>query len=93
MNEAGDDAKAKPAATMEDDLSENENYSIFRGDSSSTEDDVIRATVSNDSDSEAGYDDSGGESENSDNDLAPENIFIKTKSSHLTTSYNRVRFI
>jgi len=56
MNEAGDDAKAKPAATMEDDLSENENYSIFRGDISSTEDDVIRATVSNDGNSEAGYD-------------------------------------
>ena len=55
-------------------------------------DDVIRATVSNDGDSEEGDDGSGGESENSDNDLAPESIFIKTKSGHVTTNYNRVCF-
>ena len=54
---------------------------------------MIRATVSNDSDSEEGDDDSGGESENSDNELAPESIFIKTKSGRVTTNYNRFRFI
>ena len=69
---------------MEDDLSENENDSNFGDDNSSTEDDMIRATVSYDGDSDEGDDDSGGESENSDNDLAHESIFIKTKSGHLT---------
>ena len=93
MNETGEDARDNPAAAMEDDLSESENDSNFGDDSSSTEDDVIRATVSNDGDSEEGDDDSGGESENSDNELAPESIFIKTKSRRETTNYNRVRFI
>ena len=46
MNEAGDDARDKPATAMEDDLSENENDSNFGDDSSSTEDDVILPTVS-----------------------------------------------
>ena len=72
MNEAGDDARDKTVIAMEDDISENENDSTLGDDSSSTEDDVIRATVSNDGDSEEGDDDSGGESERSDNDLAPE---------------------
>ena len=64
MNEAADDARGKPATAMEDDLSENENDSKFRDDSSSTVDDVSHATVSNDGDSEEGDDDCGGESEN-----------------------------
>ena len=93
MNEAGDDARDKPATANEDDFSENENDSNFGHDSSSTEDDVICATVSNDSDSEDGYYDSGGKSENNDNGFAPESIFIKTKSGHMTTNYNRVHFI
>ena len=93
MNEAGDDAGDKPATAMEDDLSENENNSNFGDDSCSTEDDVIRATVSNDGDSDEGDDNSDGESDNSDNDLANESIFIKTKSGRVTTNYNRVRFI
>ena len=92
VNEAGDDARDKAATVMEDDLSENENDSNFGDDSSSAED-VIRATVSNNGESEEGNDGSGGESENSDNDLAPESIFIKTKSGHVTTNYIRVRFI
>ena len=65
----------------------------FWGMIAAAEDDVIRAIVSNDGDSEEGDDNSGGESENSDNGLAPESIFIKTKSSLVTTNYNRVRFI
>ena len=78
---------------MEDDLLENENDRNLGDDSSSIEEDVIRATVSNDGDSKEGNDDSGGESENSDNDLAPESIFIKTKSSRVTTNCNRLYFI
>ena len=78
---------------MEDDLSENENDCNFGDDSSSTEGDVIRATVSKDGDSEEGDDDSGSESENIDNDIAPESVFIKTKSSRVTKNYNRVHFI
>ena len=93
VNEAEDDARDKPAKAMEDDLSDNENDSNFGDDGSSTEDDVIRATVNNDGDSERGDDDSSGESETSDNDLAPESIFIKTKSDRVTTNYNRVRLI
>ena len=93
VNEVRDHARDKPATAMEDDLSENENDSNFGDDSSSAEDDMIRATVSNDGDSEEGDDDSGGEGENSDNDLAPESIFIKTKSDLVTTNYNRVHFI
>ena len=54
---------------------------------------MIRATVSNDGDSKEGDDDSGGESEHSDNDLAPESIFVKTKHGRVTTNYNRVRSI
>ena len=54
---------------------------------------MIRETVSNDGDSEEEDDDSGGESENSDNELAPESIFMKAKSGRVTTNYNRVRFI
>ena len=54
VNEAEDDARDKPATAMEDDLSENENDSNFGDDSSSSEDDVIRATVSNDGDNEEG---------------------------------------
>jgi len=70
---------------MEDDLSENENDSNFGGDSSSTEDDVICPTVSNDGDSED--DDSGGDSENSDNNLAPEYLYKNKKwSSDQTTT-------
>ena len=46
MNEAGDDARDKPATAIEDDLSENENDSNLGDDSSSTEDDVILPTVS-----------------------------------------------
>ena len=61
-------------------------------DSSSTENDVNRVTVSKYGDSEEGDNDSGGESENSDIDLAPESIFIKTKSGRVTTNYNRHRF-
>ena len=57
------------------------------------EDDVICATVSNDGDSEEGHYDSGGESENSDNELSSESIFIKTISGRVTTNYNRARFI
>ena len=45
-----------------------------------------RATVSNDGNSEEGDDDIGGESENSDNNLAPESIFIKAKSGRVTTT-------
>ena len=67
MSEAGD----KPARAMEDDLSENENDSNFGVDSSSTEDDVIRATVSKDVNSKERADDIDSESENSDNELAP----------------------
>ena len=67
MSEAGD----TPARAMEDDLSENENDSNFGVDSSSTEDAVIRATISKDCNSEERYGDIGGESENSDTDLAP----------------------
>ena len=93
MNEAGDDARDNPAASMEGDLSENKNDSNFEDDSTSTEGDVIRATVSNDGDSEEGDDDSGGESEKSDNELAPESIFIKAESGRVTTNYNRVRFV
>ena len=89
----GDDPRDKPSRAMEDDLSESENDSNFGDDSSSTEDDVIRATVSNNGDSEEGDDDSGRESENSNNHLAPESIFIKTKCGRMTTNYNRVRFI
>ena len=47
VNEAGDDARDKPATAMEDGLSENENDVTFGDDSSSAEDDGIRATVSN----------------------------------------------
>ena len=47
MNEAADDGRDKPATAMEDDLSENQNDGNFGNDSSCTEDDVIRATVSN----------------------------------------------
>ena len=93
MNEAGDDARGKPATAIYDDLSENESDNNFGDDSSSTEDDVICATVSNYGDSEEGDDDSGSESENSDNDLAPESIFVKTKRGRVTTNYNRVRSI
>ena len=93
MNEAEDDARDKPAKAMEDDLSDNENDSNFGDDSSSTEDDVIRATVSNDGEVEGGDDDSSGESENSDNKIAPESIFIKIKSGRVTTNYNRVHLI
>ena len=62
---------------MKDDFSENENDSNFGGDSSSTEDDVICPSVSNDGDSED--DDSGGDSENSDNNLAPEYLYKNKK--------------
>jgi len=65
----------------------------FEDDSSNTQDDLIHATVSKNGNSEEGDDDSGGESENGDNDLAPESIFIKTKSGWVTTNYNRVCFI
>ena len=65
---------------------------ILGDDGNSTEDDVIHATVSNHGYSEEGDDDSSGESEDSD-DLAPESVFIKTKSGHVTTNYNRVHFI
>ena len=64
---------------MEDDLSENENDSNFEDDSSSTEDDLIRPTVSNDCDSEEGDDESGGEHEISDNDLASEYLYKNKK--------------
>ena len=47
VNDARDDAKDKPATAMEDDLSEDENDSNFGDDSSSAEDDVIHATVTN----------------------------------------------
>ena len=93
MNEAGDDAKDEPATAVENDLSENENDRNFGDDSSSTEDDVIGATVNKDGDSEEGDDDNGGECENSDNYLAPESIFIQTKSGRVTTNYDRVCFI
>ena len=92
MNEARDDARDKPAAAMEDNLSENENDSNFGDDSSSTEDCVIRAAVSQDGGSEERDDDSGGESENSDNDLAPESIFMKTKCGLVTTNCKRLNF-
>ena len=92
VNEA-DDARDKPAAAMEDGLSENENDSNFVDDSSSTEDNTIRATVSKDGESEEGDGDSGCESENIDNDLAPESIFIKQNGGRVTTNYNRIRFI
>ena len=62
MNEARDDARDKPAtATVEEDLSENEDDSNFWDYSSSTEDDVFRATASNDGDSKEGDDDSSAE--------------------------------
>ena len=93
MNEAVGDARDKPARALEDDLSENKNDSNFGDDSSSTEDDVIRATVSNDGDSEEGHYDSGGESENSDNELSSESIFIKTTSGRVTTNHNRARLL
>ena len=93
VNEAGDDARDKPAKAMEDDLAQNENDSNFGDDSSSTEDDVFHATVNNDGDIEEGDDDSGGESEKSDNGLAPESIFLETKRGLVSTNYNRVRFI
>ena len=93
VNDAGNYTGDRPATAMEDDLSENENDSNFRDDSSITEDDVMRATVSNDGDSKEADDDSGGESENSDNDLAPESIFIKAKSGRVTTNHNIVCFI
>ena len=54
---------------------------------------MIRATVSNDGDMEEGDYDIGGESENSDNDLTPERIFMKTNSGRVTTNCNRARFI
>ena len=60
MNEAGDDARDKPATAMEDGLSENENDGTFGDDSSSAEDDVIHATVSNDGDSQARRRGAGG---------------------------------
>ena len=93
VNEAGDDARDELATAVEDDLSENENHTNFGDDSSSAENDVICATVSNDGDSEEGDDGSGGKSENSDNDLAPKSIFIKTKSGSVTANYNTVHFI
>ena len=52
VNEARYDVRDKPATAMEDDLSENEDDSNFGDDNSSTEDDMIRATISNDGDSE-----------------------------------------
>ena len=60
VNEAGGDPRDKPATAMEDNISENENDSNFGGESSSAEDDVNRATVSNGGDSEEGDDGSGG---------------------------------
>ena len=54
---------------------------------------MICATVSNNDDREEGDYDSGDESENSDNDLALESIFIKMRSGHVTINYNRVCFI
>ena len=72
------DAGYKLATAMENDVSENENDSNFVDGTSSTEDHLIRATVSNDDDSEEGDNDSGGESKNSDNDLAHDSVFMKT---------------
>ena len=77
MNKAGDDARDKPTIVMENDLSEND--SNFWDDRGSPKDDVICATVSNDGDCEEGDDDSSGESENSDNDLASQSFLMKTK--------------
>ena len=77
---------------MEDGLSENENDSNFGDDNSSTVDDMICATVSNNGDSEGGVHDGSGKSESSDYNLAPESIFIKTKSGRVITNYNRVCF-
>jgi len=49
--------------------------------------------VSNDGESKEGDDGSGVESENRDNDLAPESIFLKTIGGRVTTNCNRLHFI